>query len=299
LPPTSTAAQAASKTPNFARGGSVVKGGSVVRTLLLTAIAVGAMVLAPAAGGQNRQGPVVDPQPQLTFDVVAIHPSPSGATGGGIMPLPKGSGYMARGMSVKTMMAVMYRVPARQIEGGPGWFASELFDVEARADRGGYSIDELHAMFKNLLKDRFGLQFHIETREGPVYLLTVAKGGVKMKDDGAAGDLKVPIIPRGPGEFVGTKVPMEYLCWFFGGQAPQGDPRPVIDQTGLKDVYDFQLSFLPDLPPGVSPDGLPPEVRTRPILSDAVEDQLGLMLKPGKGPVEYYVVDHVNEPSAN
>jgi uncharacterized protein (TIGR03435 family) len=245
--------------------------------------------LAHAACGQDKQ-------PRLTFDVAAIHPARPDATSGMVRPLPNGSGYSVQNMTAKVMMSVMYRLPGRQIEGGPDWFSTERFDVEARADRGGYSIDELHTMFKNLLEDRFGLQFHVQTREGPVYLLTVAKGGVKMKDVGAVGDLNIPITPRGPGEWVGTKVPMEYLCFFLGFIAPD-DVRPVIDQTGLKDVYDFQLSFAPDLPPGASPDGLPPG--QRPVLRDAVEEQLGLVLRPAKGPVPYYVVDHVDKPSGN
>jgi uncharacterized protein (TIGR03435 family) len=257
----------------------------------LLAVALYLVASTQAAGGQATQ-------PQLTFDVVAIHRSPSDATGGGIMPLPSGSGYMARNMTAKMMMAVMYRIPSRQIEGGPEWFGTELFDMEARADHGGYSMDELHTMFKNLLKDRFGLQFHIETREGPVYILTVARGGSKMQDDGPVGNLNVPITQRGPGQWVGRKVPMEYLCWRLG-QALEADLRPVIDRTDLKDVYDFQLSFLPILALGASADQLPPEVRERPALRDALQEQLGLVLKPGKGPVDYYVVDHVNQPSAN
>jgi uncharacterized protein (TIGR03435 family) len=119
-----------------------------------------------------------------------------------------------------------------------------------------------------------------------------------MKDAGSASDLNVPITQRGPGQWVGTKVPMEYLCWRLG-QALEGDLRPVIDQTGLKDVYDFQLTFLPILALGSSPDELPPDVRDRPALRDALQEQLGLELKPAKGPVPYYVVDHLSEPSAN
>ncbi|MFZ1939536.1 MAG: TIGR03435 family protein [Terracidiphilus sp.] len=245
------------------------------------------------------QGTVAgDAQQSLTFDVVAIHPSSLDAKGGMVKPLPNGTGYTVQNMTAKTMMSVMYRIPGRQIEGGPDWFGIDRFDVEARADRGGYSIDELHTMFKNLLRDRFGLKIHIDTRQGPVYLLTVDKGGLKMKDDGATGDMNIPMTPHGPGQWVGTKVPMEYLCWFLG-QASQSDPRPVIDQTGLKDVYDFELSFLTDLPPGVSSDDLPPEVRNLPVLGDAVEEQLGLVLKPAKGPVAYYIVDHLDRPSAN
>lgn len=237
-------------------------------------------------------------QPRLTFDVVAIHLSSPDATGGIVKPLPDGMGYTVENMTAKTMMAVMYRIPARQIEGGPEWFGSERFDVEARADRGGYSIDELHTMFKNLLVDRFGLKIHLDSREGAVYILTVAKGGTKMNADGSQAGLNIPMMPAGPGRWVGTKVPMEYLCFFLGQVSPS-DMRPVIDETGLKGVYDFELSFTPELPPGASPDGLPPELGNLPILRDALDEQLGLELKPAKGPVNYYVIDHVDRPSAN
>ncbi len=141
-----------------------------------------------------------DSPQRLTFDVVAIHSSPPDAAGGIIRPLPNGSGYTAQNMTVRTMMALMYRIPEKQIEGAPEWFGTERFNVEARADRGGYTIDELHTMFKSLLADRFGLKFHVETREGPVYVLTVAKGGTKMKADGAVGDLNIPMTPQGPGQ---------------------------------------------------------------------------------------------------
>ena len=245
------------------------------------------------------QGPrSAEPQQSLTFDVVAIHPSRPGVTSGMVKPLPNGAGYTVQNMTAKIMMSVMYRIPERQIEGGPGWFGADRFDIEARADRGGYSIDELHAMFKNLLKDRFGLKIHVDTREGPVYILTVDKGGSKMKDDGSESGLNIPMLPGGPGQWVGTKVPMEYLCWFLGQISPN-DMRPVIDQTGLKDFYDFTLRFAPELPAGVSSDSLPPELRELPVLRDAVQEQLGLVLKPAKGPVEYYVIDHVDRPSAN
>lgn len=255
-----------------------------------------ASILMVAAVRQSTRAQ--DAQPRLTFDVVAIHPSPPDATGGIIKPLPNGSGYTAQNMTAKIMMAAMYRIPERQIEGGPEWFGTERFNVEARADRGGYSIDELHTMFKNLLNDRLGLTMHVETREGPVYLLTVAKGGLKMKPDGSQAGLSIPVLPKGPGQWTGTKVPMDYLCFFLGQIAPN-DMRPVIDQTGLKDVYDFELSYSPDLPPGVPADNLPPEMRSRPALRDALEEQLGLTLKPAKGPVPYYVIDHVEKPSAN
>ncbi len=254
-------------------------------TVLLAAFCAG-----PAHAAPSEQ--------RLTFEVVAIHPSSPDAAGGFVKPLPNGSGYSVNNMTVKTMMSVMYRIPGRQIVGGPDWFGSDRFDVEARADRGEHSIDELHTMLKNLLADRFGLKFHVDTKEGPVYFLAVDKGGLKMKADGSKPGLSVPIIPTGPGEWTGTKVPLEYLCWFLGQMASE-DVRPVIDQTGLKDVYDFELKVAPDVPPGVSTDVLPPGVRNWPVLRDALVEQLGLRLEPAKGPVPYYAIEHVEKPSAN
>jgi uncharacterized protein (TIGR03435 family) len=268
-----------------------------MRTLLIVPIMAVAAFM-QAAGGQDGQRPAEGATSQLTFDVVAIHPAQPDATGGMIRPLPNGSGYEVENMTAKIMMAAMYRIPERQIEGGPDWFGTERFNVEARADRSGYSIDELHAMFKDLLRDRFGLKIHIDTREWPVYLLTVAKGGVKMKDDGPTGDLNIPMTRRGPGEWVGRRVPMQYLCWFLGQVSPN-DVRPVIDETGLKDVYDFELKYGPEMPPGPAAEGLPPEERNLPGLRDALEEELGLVLNPAKGPVPYYVVDHLERPSAN
>lgn len=256
--------------------------------------AFSASLLLAAAACANGQAS----QPRLAFDVAAIHPSQPGARGGVVKPLPNGTGYLVENMTVKTMMAVMYRIPARQITGGPDWFSTQPFDVQARADQS-YGLDDLHAMFKNLLADRFGLKFHIETKEGAVYELVVDKSGIKMKAAGSVGDLNIPIVPTGPGQFAGTRVPMRYLCWFLGQVTPD-DPRPVIDKTGLTQVYDFTLKFAPELPPGaVFSDNTPPEIRNLPVLRDALEEQLGLKLVPTKGPVEYYVIDQVNQPSQN
>lgn len=273
------------------------------RLAIAALIALGAVYGAPSlVQSQTGEAEAAKPhdqgqQPRLTFDVAAIHPSKPGARGGGIKPLPNGTGYMVQNMTVKSMMTVIYRISPGRIHGDPDWFSTAAFDLEAKADRA-YGLDDLHTMFKNLLADRFGLKFHIETKQDPVYELIVDKSGVKMKADGDVGNLNIPIIPSGPSEFIGTKVPIEYLCWFLGQQM-QNDPRAVIDKTGLTQVYDFTLDFLPELPPGVSIDALPPEIQNRPTIQDALPEQLGLRLESGKGPVENYVIDHVDKPSEN
>jgi len=238
-----------------------------------------------------------DKPARLTFEVASIHLTKPGMTTGGIKALPGGHGYTAQNVPVKLMIGLMYKVPMRQIEGGPSWMETERYDIEARAD-GAYSLDDLHIMFQNLLADRFGLKFHKEAREGNVYALTVDSAGSKMKVNESIQDFNIPMIPRDQTNWVGTRVPMVYLTWWLGQQL-QRDERPVIDKTGLDKNYDFTLSFLPPLPPEFSKDDLPPEVRDKPSLFDAVRDQLGLKLEAQKGPVEHYVIDRIERPSEN
>jgi uncharacterized protein (TIGR03435 family) len=119
-----------------------------------------------------------------------------------------------------------------------------------------------------------------------------------MKLNETAQDFEIPIKGGRDGVITGTRVPMQYFSWWLG-QVLQRDERPVIDKTGLDKVYDFTLSFAPDLPPGVNKDNLPPGLLDRPNIFDALKQQLGLKLEAQKGPVEFYVIDHVEKPAAN
>ena len=102
----------------------------------------------------------------LTFDVASIRLSRPGQTSGAIKPLPGGTGYTAQNVSVKLMISLIYKVPGRQIIGGPEWLDTDHYDNEAKGDRA-YSIDELHLMFNNLLVDRLNLKVHKEMKEDP------------------------------------------------------------------------------------------------------------------------------------
>ena len=191
----------------------------------------------------------------------------------------------------------MYKIPERQITGGPAWMEEQGFDIEAKADHS-YNLDDLHTMFQNMLADEFKLKFHKENREGNVYSLTIDKAGLKMKPNESEEPFKVPIQGVGPGKVAGIRVPMQYLCWWLS-QVVQRDERPVVNNTGLTGNYDFTLAFLRDLPPGVDKDQLPPELLELPSIFVAVKEQLGLKLEAQKGPVEFYVIDHVEKPAGN
>ena len=70
--------------------------------------------------------------------------------------------------------------------------------------------------------------------------------------------------------------------------------RPVIDKTGLAGTFDVHLRWArdPDTADAPADPGAP-------SIFDAVQEQLGLKLEPGRGPVEYMIVDHVERPSGN
>ncbi|SEG18470.1 soil-associated protein, TIGR03435 family [Bryocella elongata] len=234
--------------------------------------------------------------PRLSFDVVSVRPSapPQPRQPCFIKGTPGGFGYQARCINVKTMIALMYKIPARQITSSPSWVNDELFDIDAKADKA-YSLDDLHAMFQDLLADRFGLRFHTEKKEGNIYALTIDSSGLKMKPNTSAENFQIPFQGSIDG-FTGIRVPMNYLCWQLG-QFLQNDERPVVNMTGLTGNYDFKLVFLPELPPGIDKDALPPGFLDRPSLFTAVREQLGLKLTPQKGPVTYLVIDHIEKPT--
>jgi uncharacterized protein (TIGR03435 family) len=254
-------------------------------------------VLLAIAFTANAQSPTPPPTPsRLTFDVASIRQS--SPTNHGHQDIQaRADSYTASYLPVKMMIAFMYRIPARQILNAPSWLADDRYDVEAKADKK-YTVDDLNTMYQNLLVDRLHLKFHIETKQANAYVLTVDKNGTKMKLSDQPPSYDLPMNFTGLGVMDGTRVPMPYFCWMLG-QLLQTDERPVVNMTGLTGLYDFHLSFLPTNLPQQELDQLPAEARDRPSLFEALQQQLGLKLTPRKGPVQYFVIDHIERPTEN
>jgi uncharacterized protein (TIGR03435 family) len=217
-----------------------------------------------------------------------------------------------RGMSVRDLMTEAYRVRDFQISGGPGWLVTDRWNLEALPE--GVSVEmptvssdpntpgPLEICFQSLLEDRFKLKIHRETRELPVFELTVAKGGVKAKlaDDQTplrAGWQKGGISLMIGGELRATAVPFPT----FVAALSRFVSRPIVDKTTLKGLYDITLKWTPDPLPGPLPTGgqLPPPDPSSPSLVTALQEQLGLKLESSKGPVEMLVIDSVSRPTEN
>jgi uncharacterized protein (TIGR03435 family) len=193
-------------------------------------------------------------------------------------------------------MMVAYDVQETQIAGGPSWFATDKWDIEAKTDdRGMHSVEDTRAMLQNLLRDRFALQIHRETVQRPAYVLTIAKGGPKFKARDQGGQTNIQITGNSIRLERGELARMTQLL-----SAALG--RPVVDRTGLDGLYDLSLQW-DDAP---IPEGgvLGRDVPAAPgkdhgSIFTAIQDQLGLRLEPQKTQVEVIVVDRIERPSQN
>jgi uncharacterized protein (TIGR03435 family) len=77
--------------------------------------------------------------------------------------------------------------------------------------------------------------------------------------------------------------------------------RPVFNKTGIAGRFDIRIEFSREgtrfSPLRTEPaDGLSPAASS---IFAAVQGQLGLKLEPAKGPVETFVIDHIERPAGN
>jgi len=254
-------------------------------------------------------------EPQPAFDVASIKLDVSGEPGGLFTCVP--NCHLER-MTLKALVILAYRVHDFQVAGGPGWIDSDRYNIDAKAEGAPSFNQEYVALqyrrLQTLLHDRFSLTIHHETKELPVYELTVAKGGPKLQQP--------KCVQREPGDF--TIAPGKY-CGLMGGSMASGRiqasgatvtflanylsnslGRTVVDKTGITGEFDFQLAFTPEKPAVPSPDAAGPRPADGAAAADlgpdfftAMREQLGLKLESARGPVEVLVIDHVERPSEN
>jgi uncharacterized protein (TIGR03435 family) len=177
-------------------------------------------------------------------------------------------------------------------------------------------------MLQSLLEDRFKLKVHRETKEGPVYLLTLAKNGPKLRatPEGAcvvadidhqrdAGRSSMPACGKVKTSRAGPVVTVDISGATIANLCSQLNlvmDREVIDRTGLAGRFDIHLEVTPaDLQPKflagrVDEPGQPTaDDKDGPSISLALQQQLGLKLETGSGPVPVLVVEHIERPTDN
>lgn len=109
----------------------------------------------------------------------------------------------AKNVGLKLLISDAYGVEAFHISGGPAWIDADRFDIEAKAG-GDATGKQMMPMLQSLLEDRFKLKAHRETREEPVFDLTLAKSGIKLQPlkEGSCvpADPNSPPRPPAPGQ---------------------------------------------------------------------------------------------------
>lgn len=201
------------------------------------------------------------------------------------------------------------------INGVPPWLHSASYEIDAKAEGNASVPMMLGPMMQALLEDRFQLTIHRQTAEGPVYLLTVARGGPKLHPFTEGSCTPYSTLPRPPIE-PGQKNCERMINGISPSVEAQGATldefcktlrmvvdRPVIDKTGIAGRFDIRVEFsregtamggIRDGVPVPASDSIgPPEIFT------ALQQQLGLKLERAKGPVSMLVIDHIERPTKN
>jgi uncharacterized protein (TIGR03435 family) len=257
---------------------------------------LGITVVAPP---QSRAQSQVSPSAKLAFDVASIKPNTSGDRRTGMFP-SRGR-FSAANVTLRQLIQNSYLLQDFQIVGGPSWLNSARYDIEAKGNGG--PGPEFQVMLQSLLANRFQLRTHWETKKLPIYVLLADKNGPKVKHTTSCVGETSPTNPCGGftitprGDLIGRSVRMEQ----FAGNLSFLLHRTVLDKTGLSETYDLDLHWAPDEAPSNSlgGDGAPSLDSNRPEIFTALQEQLGLILRAQKGPINILVIDHAAPPTEN
>jgi bla regulator protein blaR1 len=257
-----------------------------IRRILLITAALGFAVMPLLSQAPAPKKPA--------FEVTSVKPAAPGTgfRGGG----PRGNSLTMTNAPLRQLVQMAYQRGGgqgpgiqMQVIGAPSWMDTELYDIQAKADCSGGPIprEQMQLMIQSMLEERFQLKAHLETRELPIYNLTVAKDGPKMKaseDQSTATTLPaggpllcgpqpagivgpggrggpVPLDPRGPlprGAMMMMMNPTTGMTLNATavpianliGLLQNQTGRPIIDKTDLKGLFDVKLNFSMEGLPG-------------------------------------------------
>jgi uncharacterized protein (TIGR03435 family) len=173
---------------------------------------------------------------------------------------------------------------------GPDWIGSARFDIAAKAKEP-VPIDEMRLMMRNLLRERFHLAMHTETRQVEVNTLVVGKEGLRHLDEASPDNPESiapgPIMPDGIQHWTFKNVSMADFAFFPGKVAKLDDA--VVDSTHIKGKFDFGLDLR------IWESEMAPHDYRFSVVFPALYTQLGLRLEAHKAPVEVVVIDNVDK----
>jgi uncharacterized protein (TIGR03435 family) len=237
------------------------------------------------------------PSAAPAFEIADVHPSPS-RLHPGIDGRFTPDRVVLRDATITDLVATAYHVDPADILGGPAWLDFDRFDINAKPPAGtkiANADDDPAAasMLRSLLIDRFGLVAHIETRPLPAFVLSIGKAnlmkpaadttssGCQYQQQAAAAAGSAPPLIH----FSCKNTTMSNFAEFLHEAGTPYFNRPVVDQTGIKGGWDFDLKWSYNKPTGGEGTSLP----------DALLKQLGLKVESKPVPTPVLVIKSVNE----
>jgi uncharacterized protein (TIGR03435 family) len=252
-----------------------------------------AMLPGPSAAQEAPPAMAADATP--VFEVATIKPSkPEESRSVAV----SGTQLRTTATSLVDLMMFAYSVHSLQIVDGPPWMRSEKYDLVMQPEGSGRpSTVQMRAMLQQLLADRFQLTTHHASKELEVYAIVAAKHGPHLTPASAAGiavntatigfdDGAMTFRDATVAEFASLLQRYVQLEW------------PVVDHTHIAGKYDFKLSWTPDSSQFGGHSSFPFKADA-PDLYAAMDEQLGLDLKPVKEPTDVLVIDRASRPSDN
>jgi uncharacterized protein (TIGR03435 family) len=216
-------------------------------------------------------------QPLPTFDAASVRVALPAMNVIGYNTIPGNVSY--RNVSMKSLLAEAFIVKEYQVS-GPAWLEQDAtrYVIQAKCPRN-TSQDAVRQMLQSLLEQKFKLAVHREKKEIPVYVLSIDADGLKLKKTPGETAGGFSGASTWPGNVIGD--------WSVSDFAEMLAPhlqRPVLDETGLKGMFQIRLNWTPD---GTS-------------IFSSVRSQLGLKLVEKNAEIEFLVIDRLEKlPTAN
>jgi uncharacterized protein (TIGR03435 family) len=217
---------------------------------------------------------------KLAFEVASIRRNLSGSDVSSNRLQPGGRLAMTN-RSLENIIREVYGFQTFQLAGASEWMRNERWDIVAKAD-GDPSFEQILAMMKTLLAERFKLVSHYEPREMPIYALVAASADERPGPQLKASSANCPSQCR-TNMAVGRIDAVGRTMTDLARNLSVVVGRAVQDQSGIAGVFDAELAWN--------------DTEQGPSVFTAVQEQLGLKLVPQRGLVDVFVIDSAERPS--
>jgi uncharacterized protein (TIGR03435 family) len=196
-----------------------------------------------------------------------------------------------RHTGLQSLISDAFGIQYQYILGGPDWLARQHYDLDAKVEGSALlTREQMRPLLRNLLEERFHLKARLDRKIVPGYALVIAKGGPRLQPNKGAPFLGI----QGGYTIKWQNVSLEG----FARALEHPVKQPVIDKTGIKGMYDFDLKYGPHGLASEDPvfANIPESAYANlPDIFTVLQEKLGLKLVPEKVTIDTLVIDHIDK----